>query len=348
MQTEQRIKELALELNLPLCGITSPQLDTLHYEKFRKWLESGALANMEYLGRDPQRRRSVLEIMPEARSVIVFGLPYSTGCNSPDSAELAGRISRYATGRDYHHILEKKLKEIIRRTPELASARNRIYVDYGPLLERAYAQAAGLGFIGKNNCLINPVWGSFIFLAEIVTELALEHDEACTHNCGDCRACLDACPAGALSEAYVLDARHCISFHSVENKTAVPPEVREKWSDNWIIGCDTCQNACPYNRNIPVTPEPECSGIFQSRHTELEKFLLCDEEAFNARFAGSPLRRAGYSAMARNCAIVAAHSPNKEAALELLEKALLLHRNNEMLKEHILWAIRRIGDKQTA
>jgi len=345
MQIEQHIKELAVSLNLPLCGIAAPELEPFQFEKFTDWINSGACADMEYLRREPQRRSSIIKVMPDVRSVVVFGLPYYSHIEKPQFTEPAGRISQYATGRDYHRIMESRLKEIIRRVPELSAAKNRIYVDYGPLLERAYAQAAGLGFIGKNNCLINTEWGSFFFIGIIATTLELERDKPQLKDCGRCRACLDACPAAALGEAYRLDARRCLSYHSVENRTEIPFEICESWHGDWIMGCDACQNACPYNRSIPETPEPECGEFKTSQYVPLTDFLLCDEATFLSRFEGSPLRRTGYAGMVRNCAIVAAHSPNRQKALEMLEKALALHMENDLLRKQILWAIGYVRDR---
>ncbi len=322
-------------MNIPLVGFASPDLPPEQYENYLNWLKDGNHSDMNYLARDPQRRKSVLEIMPEAKTVIVLGLPYYSKPQSPKPERFAGRVSQYATGRDYHRLMEKKTKRICREIEALSKSRCKAYVDYGPVMERAYAVSAGLGFIGKNSCLINPKWGSYFFLAIIITDLEIEQDKPMQRDCGKCRACLDACPTGALERPFILNSRKCLSYHSIENKGSIPEHVYKNWKGNWIFGCDTCQEACPYNKKAPETPEPDLRETKIESWVDIPSLFDIQAEEFKERFQGSPINRAGRTALLRNCAICLANS-GEEGVKTFIASAIEKESDEELLR-HLYW-----------
>ena len=212
-----------------------------------------------------------------------------------------GKIARYAWGEDYHTIIEEKLEPLIAAIAERGGRCWKGYVDHGPLLERAFAERAGLGFIGKNTTLITPDYGSWVFLAEVVTDLELVEDLPMTSQCGSCRRCLDACPTGALTEAYRLDARRCLSYLTIENKREIPEEYHPRM-EGWLFGCDLCQEVCPFNRRPIETDVARLSpargaGPFLPLH---EIRTIEDNRRFKARFGQTPLARAKRSGLIRN------------------------------------------------
>jgi len=220
-----------------------------------EWLARGYAGEMAWMSRSAERRADVRNVVPGARSVVVTGTIYATA--SPSAADAAGAvISRYARGDDYHDVLESRLDALLEwmraESPEPFDA--RAYVDTGPVQERVYAQYAGLGWIGKNTCLINAEHGSWLFLAEIITTLALEPDVQALEQCGSCRRCLDACPTGALVDAGVLDSTRCISYLTIELRSSIPEEHRAALG-NHVYGCDICQDVCPHNQPSSVSSD---------------------------------------------------------------------------------------------
>ena len=273
-----------------------------------RWLEGGFHGPMRYMAREPHRRSRPDWVLPGARSVIVLAMNYfppETG--EPDPPPGSGRVSRYARGMDYHPVIEGKLERIEgfireRLGPEVKS---RSYVDHGPVLEKALAREAGIGFIGKNTLLITPTHGSWVFLAAILTTMELDYGEPQTTQCGSCRLCLDACPTGALVGPHVLDARRCISFLTIESRGDIPEEM-EKGIGTWIFGCDVCQEVCPYNAHPVSTRHPE----FQSESGAgpyLDARTVSDiqtDEAFKDRYGKTPLMRARRAGLKRNAEVV--------------------------------------------
>ncbi|HLU47829.1 MAG TPA: tRNA epoxyqueuosine(34) reductase QueG, partial [Planctomycetota bacterium] len=269
-------------------------------------------------------------VLPGARTVCVLAMPYrdptteAFGIAAPDASR--AEISSYARGTDYHRVLEARLRaacEALAR--EHPDERFRWYVDTGPLLEKAWAAAAGIGWIGKNTCSIHPRHGSFFFLAAIMTTLELEPDAPAVDHCGSCRLCLDACPTGALVEPYVLDARRCLSYTTIELRGEVPPEI-EAASGNIVFGCDICQEVCPWNRDPEgARSDPELAPREENIFPLLEDLLATaasSPEAFAARFPKSAVRRPKARGFLRNVIIACGNSgrPELRAALDELER----------------------------
>ena len=291
---------------------------------FGEWLENGYHGTMEYMARGQEKREDIRQVLPGAQSVIVVGMIYNT--NHPYSTKAPrkageGWVSRYAWGDDYHKILISKLKKLeqfiradLGMISETGPGATKAYVDTGPILERLFGKYAGLGWIGKNTCLINEQKGSWFFLGEIITTLDLAEKMAPPPDrCGTCRACIDACPTEAIVKPYVLDANKCISYLTIEHRGDISPELQEKMGDH-IFGCDICQDVCPWNRKAAVTENP----AFQSRANffapVLEPLSKLSQEEFSQTFRGSPIKRTKRAGLLRNLAIALANQ-NKNDSL---------------------------------
>lgn len=296
----------------------------LHEElaRLRDWLAAGRHGTMEWLARHPERRSNPALVVEGCQTVIVLGMNYlREPVPDPRGAPVAppagmGRISRYARTRDYHRVIEKRLRKLARFIDtELApGATTRGYVDYGPVLERPWAAAAGLGFIGKNTLLIHPRHGSFHFLAVLLSTARIDSPAraAVTEGCGNCRRCIDACPTGAITEPWKLDARRCLSYLTIEHEGPVPEELEDRFG-GWLVGCDICQDVCPYNvaRAEPAASEELGPELVPA--TVRLADLLRDAEGFLAAIpAASPLGRVGASKLRRN-AVLSAGDTETEA-----------------------------------
>jgi epoxyqueuosine reductase len=356
-----RTIEFARAAGFDLCGI-APAAEFPELAHLEEWLERGHAAEMRYL--HDERRRSPVRAMPGARSVIVCALNYNTAL--PASTEVRGQsetntgprgwISRYAWGDDYHHVLGEKLEALIEHLhgefTEHFEA--RAYVDTGPIVERVAAKYAGLGWLAKNTCLINEELGSWLFLGVIVTtlDLAASQDGAETPApdlCGNCSLCIDACPTGAIVEPYVLDARRCISYLTIELRGAIPPELREPMGRH-VFGCDICQDVCPWNRRAPVTALPN----FQPRQREEQSLFSPDlwwlisltEEKFRTVFRGSPVKRAKWRGLVRNACIAVGNSglrPDEPRYGEICTRLSELAASGDAnFAEHAQWALTRL------
>ncbi len=272
----------------------SPTLDA-----YLRWVEAGMHGEMGYMARPDRlaRRQDLNVILPGVRSLVIVALEYGT--NAVPEAVLRdprrGRISNYAWGVDYHDIMTPRLERLAGWLREEAGAdvQARVYVDTGAVLERSHAQQAGLGFVGKNTMLIHPRRGSYMFLGEIMLTAELDRYDTPGREtmCGTCRRCLDACPTGAFPRPYVLDARRCISYLTIELKGTIPPELRPLMG-NWVYGCDVCQQVCPFTKFVQPSAEPDLWPVDADRAAPpLADLLALDAEAFRARFAGSPIAR---------------------------------------------------------
>jgi len=288
-------------LGFDLVGIAPAERMEREADLFEEWIRRGHYGSMEWIARNNHKRRDIHEILPSARSVIVVARNYFTPhqhSSNPDHA----KISRYAWGRDYHNILPKKLKQLHRFLQTLQpNAESRWYVDTGPILEKQWAVRAGLGWMGKHTNIINRKMGSWLFLGVLVSSLELEYDSPIGDFCGSCTRCLDACPTNAFPQPYLLDATRCISYVTIEQlpKEEIPVEYGQQM-ENWVFGCDICQEVCPWNRFQSPTTEPD----FHPRPGVLELTLrqvqeMSDEE-FEERFQGSPVRRAKAEGFRRN------------------------------------------------
>lgn len=342
----QKIKERAHELGFPLAGVTTPD-PPLQRGFLQNWLQAGYQASMDWIGTDYslERRADPRVILPECRSILVLGSPYS----APRGNVGGGNIAAYALNQDYHDVLGKRLQALVEAIEDWVGepVPNRWYTDTGPVLEKELAMRAGLGWIGKNTILINKEYGSYFFLAEILLGIELIIDPPITENyCGDCTRCLVTCPTGALREPYTLDANRCISYLTIEHRGEIPEGLRSRIGD-WIFGCDICQLICPWNK-----PGQEASNIleeFRPREEILEVDLieelgLCQEE-FSTRFKGSPVKRAKRRGYLRNVAI-ALGNRGEEDALPALEKAL--EAPEPLIRKSSAWALGKIGGERTS
>ncbi|MGB3137394.1 MAG: tRNA epoxyqueuosine(34) reductase QueG, partial [Nodosilinea sp.] len=253
------------------------------------WLDQGHQADMGWM--DNPKRQNIRQILPGARSLICVALNYYTHHrHSPDPGH--GKISRYAWGRDYHRVLHKRLKALASWLAETSACTARYYADTGPVQEKAWAQQAGLGWVAKNGNLITRQYGSWVFLGELVTTLALAPDPPHTSHCGSCTRCLAACPTGAITQPYVVDANRCIAYHTIENRAETLPDAIAPHLNNWVAGCDICQDVCPWNQRFA---QPTTVDDFQPYPTNLAPNLAelatLSEAEWDDRFQASALRR---------------------------------------------------------
>jgi epoxyqueuosine reductase len=298
--TSAAIKAKAAALGFAACGIASPEpLRTQVF--FQSWIENEMYADMRWIAKEETtaKRGNLKLIMPEVQSVICVAMHYRTSGELDKST--FGGIARYAQGRDYHDFMTKRLRELLAWMQEQTKCAGRVYVDTGPVLERELAQRAGLGWAGKNTLIMSRELGSYFLLGEILVDVPLDYDEPHWQDyCGSCTACIDACPTDAL-KPHELDASRCISYHTIENREAPPPELTEKFSD-WIFGCDICQEVCPWNHKSTFTSnEPE---LWQREQMpRLQEWENISQEDFSARLSKSPLKRAKRAGMQRNAKI---------------------------------------------
>jgi epoxyqueuosine reductase len=335
-----RIKTLARETGFDLVGIARaeppPELSQL-----ASWVARGYAGEMAYLSGQVDRRSDLRAAIPWARSVVAVGLQYDTPHPySTDVAPEQAWIARYAWGDDYHDVMKVMLDRLAERLArEAGPLRARSYVDTGPIVERAYAAAAGLGAWGKNTCLLHPDHGSWFFLGEVVTDLELPADAPRTDMCGSCTACLDACPTQALRAPYVLDATRCISYQTIELKGALPEEQREGVGRH-VFGCDICQDVCPWNRRRKQQGGPAFApreGLMAPALEELAEIVL-DEERFRRVFRKSAVKRARRRGLLRNLAVALGNS-GQAARSPVLER--LARDEDPLVREHAEWALRR-------
>jgi epoxyqueuosine reductase len=317
MVSSSAIKSKARDLGFDLCGI-APADDFPELSFLNDWLARGYAGTMAWMARNADRRADVRSVVPGARSVIVTGTIYNT--DRPYSSDLpadVARISRYAWGDDYHTVLKRRLDALLAwirgglAPGEVERFDARAYVDTGPVQERVYAQYAGLGWIGKNTCLINPELGSWLFLAEIVTTLPLEPDTQGLEQCGSCTRCLDACPTGALVEPGVLDSNRCISYLTIEHRGEIPDEYRPAIGVH-VYGCDICQEVCPYNQPAPTSGDPAWqprAGLDLPRLVDL--WRRPDDE-LRTLVKGTAMTRAKITGLRRNFAAAIANSGVQE------------------------------------
>lgn len=264
-----------------------------HADRFLAWIEDGRHGSMDYLARTAARRIDPRVTVPGARSVVVVSLPYEDDVDLPDLGEDRGRIARYARGRDYHKVIEPRLARLSRVIRDGDRFRTWYTVDAGPLLERDWAEAAGLGWIGKNGLLIDPEIGSWFFLGAIVTDRPYRPDPPGTDQCGRCTRCIDACPTGALHTERSVDARLCISYRTIEARDPVPADGGAALS-GWVFGCDICQEVCPWNtRPARVHPPIDPDLAPRDLSDDLDTLAALDRDRFLEHFAGTAVVRAG-------------------------------------------------------
>jgi epoxyqueuosine reductase len=289
---------IARSLGFDLCGISRATALDHEAPKLEEWLRRGYQGKMQYLENHRELRLDPTKLVPEAKSVISLGFNYAPKERLAQKDNY--KISKYAYGQDYHKVLKKKLKQfILLLREEIGEIQGRGFVDSAPVMERQWAAASGLGWIGKHGLLLNRNLGSFFFLSELIIDLELEPDSPVNEYCGTCTRCMDACPTDAFPRAGVLDGSKCISYLTIELRDAIPEAFRGKM-ENWIFGCDICQDVCPWNRFAKPTQEAAFEAKESLVAMNKQKWEEVTEELFNDLFKKSPVRRTGYAGLKRN------------------------------------------------
>ncbi len=313
MSLEDDIKARAIELGFDAVGITDASpLEAGHVRHFKAWLEARCHAQMAYMARNLQTRADPSRLLPGAESVVSLALGYKPPARNDGAAppgKPVGRVADYACYEDYHRLIKGLLHDLAEyiRSVTGPDTRFRNCVDSAPVAERALAQRAGLGFVGRNHMLINPKLGPQIFLAELITTLKLEPDRPAGTGCAGCERCLDACPTGALRADGLFEAGRCISYLTIEHKGPIPPELAAKIGDR-LFGCDQCVLACPHSQQAPEPGNKPVRFYPERRWLDLRRLLAISAESFEREFAGSPLIRAGPAVLKRNAEICLANS----------------------------------------
>jgi epoxyqueuosine reductase len=338
------IKSRAYEVGFDLVGV-SPVGHFPESQFYKEWLSRGYAGEMRYMEKNPERREDAGLVVPGAKSVITCGLNYNTDLPYSTDArdKRRGWIARYAWGDDYHAIMDDKLRTLEEFISGAAEGRvsSRRYVDTGPVLERVYGRYGGIGWTGKNTCLINQRIGSWIFLGEIITGLELEYDNPAPDRCGTCTRCIDACPTGAITEPYALDSRLCISYLTIELKGGIPAELRDG-IDNNIFGCDICQDVCPWNRKAEKTAEPGFHPREGLYNPGLRTFAGLGPDEFGARFKGSPIKRTKRKGLLRNVLIAMGNSGDR-TLVPVVEEYLA--DDEPLVRAHAAWALWKLEGK---
>ncbi|QAY97103.1 tRNA epoxyqueuosine(34) reductase QueG [Methylovirgula ligni] len=337
----------AKSLGFDLCRVTSPDATPETAARLNAWLAAGYAGDMDYIAETSVRRASPRALWPDVRSVVMLGTNYA-----PEGDPLAtlaqkdrGNISVYARHRDYHDLIKGRLKQLGSWLAALApSTELKVFVDTAPVMEKPLAQAAGLGWQGKHTNLVSREAGSWLFLGALFTDLAIEPDVAETDHCGQCRACLDACPTNAFPQPYLLDARRCISYLTIEHKGHIPAPVRAAIG-NRIYGCDDCLAACPWNKFAQASREAKLQARADLVAPRLSDLLILDDAGFRAHFSGSPVKRIGSARFARNL-LVAAGNSGDLSLLPLVE--LRLDDPSPLVRAMAVWALWRLAPQSAA
>lgn len=347
--TPAMLQEISQRSGFILSGVTgtAPLAD---FERYKQWINAGYHASMHYLEASPGReiRANPALFLPQARSILICASRYAVPPSPVQGDDLSGRVSAYALGGDYHTVLRQRAENLVTELTRLSglSLQTRIAIDSAPVLEKPLAQRAGLGWQGKNSCLIHPRQGSFFFLVNIFTSLELEDTGPITaDHCGACRRCLDACPTGCILPDRTIDARRCISYQTIENKGAIPPDIRPQLG-HWLFGCDVCQMVCPWNRkadNAPVAdeflPQSETAAF-----PDLRQIVRLTEPEFKSRFRDSPILRAKRRGLLRNAAVVLGNFRSPEALPPLVY--LLENDPDPLIRAHAAWGLGRTPASQ--
>lgn len=340
----QQIKEWAAEFGFQQVGISDIDLRE-HQDYLQKWLDAGYHGSMDYMARHGSKRSRPEQLVPGTCRVISLRMDYlyedTQALEVLDSSELA-YISRYTLGRDYHKLIRKRLAQLAQRIEaEAGGGQYRAFVDSAPVLERALAERAGLGWIAKNTMLINDKAGSWFFLGEIYTDLPLPTSKPQTSkHCGSCSACLEICPTNAFLGPHQLDARRCISYLTIEHRGSIDPELRPLMG-NRIFGCDDCQLVCPWNKFAKATNEPDFRPRHQLAAPQLVELFLWDEQTYLKNTEGSALRRIGHESWLRNIAIALGNAETSDNIIAALQQRAA--HDSELVREHVNWALARHG-----
>lgn len=318
LSLSEKIKQKALEIGFHKIGIVSADTLTHESEHLLKWLRLGYHAEMKWMEREPEKRTNPKLLFPEAKSVIVVALNYFTSHqHGLDSKK--GKVSRYAWGDDYHDVMQSKMRELLDWIKsEIPAAEGKICCDIQPIMDKAWAVRAGLGWIGKHSNLITKDYGSWVFLGEILLNLELEFEDFIeADHCGNCTACLDACPTDAIVSPYVVDSERCLSYATIELRAPKLPDEIVKNLDGWLYGCDVCQDVCPWNRFQQTTEEKRFEPREINISADLDEILSLSSKNYVEKFRGSAMKRTKLSGLQRNAqALIECNSEKKKDEFE--------------------------------
>ena len=346
-----QIKAAARAIGFEVAGIASVEPLALDNIAFQQWSDAGFAAGMDYMTRRPELHAHPCALVPYARSVITLAVDYyHTYAPAFEHEHRYGRVARYAWGLDYHDVVKPRLQALVSKIEQLVARpiHARCFVDAVPLLERAVAASAGLGFFGKNTNLLQSQSGSWFFLSEILLDLDLPADNRQVKvSCGTCRRCMDACPTDAFPAPYQLDSRKCISYLTIENKGEIPRDLRTALGD-WIFGCDVCQDVCPFNRFAKDTRWPELHPEAGTgpRIDLVELLSITTDEEFRSRFRGTPLARPKRRGLLRNAAVAAANIGATATVPTLIER--IESEPEPLIRSHSLWALGQLDSRRGA
>ena len=339
---EDAVRRRAKALGFDLVGFASAEPFLRDERAAIDRVRSGLMDGLHWYTEERVRRANRPEVLLEgARSIISLGTSYNTGSPTPGNPGPTGKVARYAWGDDYHDVIKSKLRQLAADLSDIAGreVRTRVFVDDGPMNDRAAAERAGVGWFGKNTNILTRSHGSWVFLSQVVTDLELQPDEPLAKTCGECVICIDDCPTGAIVAPYVIDNRRCISFLTIELRGSIPRELRPLVGD-WVFGCDICQDVCPVNRKASESLEP----AFRQRHDfgapALIPLLDIDDEGFRERFRKSPIKRAKRVGLQRNVCVALGNIGDVRALPAL---AGALKSQDAVVREHAAWALGRIG-----
>jgi len=345
MIVADEVKAFARDLGFDLVGITTAEPFPDDELRLRSWVDAGMHGTMAYMADHTPRAAHPAEVVDGARSAVVVAMAYHWDAPEPAGDDLRGRVSAYAWGTDYHRVMEERLARLSRYLLDRGAGVARYYVDTGPLLDRALARRAGLGWTGKNTLLITKHGhGSFVFLGEVLTDLALEPDAPVDGSCGRCRICLDECPTGAIVAPFVVDARRCISYLTIELRGWIPYELRPLMG-TWVFGCDVCQDVCPHNTLVTNGRLEAFAPRRDVAFPELLDLLHIDERAYQERFRHNPIKRARRGGLRRNAAVALGNLRDPRAVPALLRA---LDDPDAIVRGHAAWALGRIGGSDAA
>ncbi|MFG1261144.1 MULTISPECIES: tRNA epoxyqueuosine(34) reductase QueG [Xanthobacter] len=344
---EEIVRRLGREEGFDAVGIARPEAARPAGEKLRAWVADGAYGDMGWMAETLDRRADPLTLWPDMRSVILLGLNYGPA-EDPRAVlaqKSAGAISVYARAEDYHDIIKPKLKRVARALLAEAGRRGvtsdvKVFVDTAPLMEKPLAAAAGLGWQGRHTNLVSREFGSWLFLGAIATTLELQPDAPEKDHCGSCRACLDACPTAAFPAPYVIDARRCISYLTIEHKGPIPAELRPLMG-NRIYGCDDCLAACPWNKFAQMGQEAKLAARAENDAPPLAELVALDDAAFRARFPKSPIKRIGRDRFVRNVLIAIGNSGDADLLPQVEAR---LADESALVRGAAVWALGRLSD----
>ena len=334
----RKIKAKASELGFDAVGVAPAT--AIPEDRLLTWLKSGYHGKMDYMARQAEKRLDPDKVLPGVRSVLCVLLDYYHAYDLPYEQPSLGVISRYASGEEYHQLIQDKLRQLLTGIRSLVpQVGARFYVDTGPVMDKYWAAQAGLGWLGKHTNLLDRDRGSWFFLGEILLDVELEYDQPSLDFCGSCTRCIDACPTDAIVDPYVLDARRCISYLTIELRDDIPSEFREPMG-NLVFGCDICQDVCPWNRSAPDSSVAEFRPRELNWQPELKQLAQITPEQFPERFRNSPIKRAKWRGLMRNVAVAMGNSRDPGMVSELCN---LLDSEEALVRRHAAWALAQIA-----